>query len=468
MPSSLPFIPQSITVHLGRPDENVSNITVSFPDYIKNVASSEIYPTWPDSALRANIYAQISFALNRVYTEWYPSRGYPFDITSSTQYDQSFTPGRDIFENISQIVDEIFNDYIKRYGSVEPYFAQFCNGTTVTCEGLSQWGSVDLARQGMTPYEILTYYYGDDIEIVRNAPVQSIEESYPGIPLRLGSAGNEVQTIQIRLNRISQNYPLIPKINPVNGVFNENTENAVKQFQQIFNLTQDGVVGKATWYKIQFLYVNVKRLAELESEGISLQEISKQFETVLQEGNTGDSVRVLQYYLSVLNLSNPEIPPVEIDGVFGPSTKNAVIAFQRLNGLTQDGIVGRNTWNLMYNDYLGFVRTLPNEDPRIAPYIFPGTTLTQGSRGPYVEYLQQYLSYISQFYPIPSVPVTGYFGSQTVAAVTAFQEEFGLTPTGYVGPNTWNRIASLYSDLMSAQSPQAGQYPGYTLQEEQD
>ena len=465
MPSSLPVIPQNITVHLGRPDANVANVTVPFPDYIKNVASSEIYPTWPESALRANIYAQISFALNRVYTEWYPSRGYSFDITNSTQYDQAYTPGRDVFENISQIVDDIFNNYVKRYGTVEPYFTQFCNGTTVTCDGLSQWGTVELANQGMTPYEILQYYYGDDIEIVRNAPIQNIQESYPGIPLRLGSVGNDVQAIQIRLNRISQNYPLIPKINPVNGVFDENTENAVRQFQQIFNLAQDGIVGKSTWYKLQFIYVNVKRLAELESEGISLQEISKQFETSLQEGMSGESVRVLQYYLAVLNLSNPEIPPVEVDGIFGPTTKNAVIAFQRINGLTQDGIVGRNTWNLLYNDYLGYVRSLPNTDPRIAPYIFPGDTLTLGSRGPYVEYLQTYLTYISQFYPIPPVPVTGYFGTQTQASVRAFQQEFGLNPTGNVGPTTWNRIASLYSDLLSAETAQVGQYPGYTLQE---
>ena len=348
---------------------------------------------------------------------------------------------------------------------MEPYFTQFCNGTTVTCDGLSQWGTVELANQGMTPYEILQYYYGDDIEIVRNAPIQNIQESYPGIPLRLGSVGNDVQAIQIRLNRISQNYPLIPKINPVNGVFDENTENAVRQFQQIFNLAQDGIVGKSTWYKIQFIYVNVKRLAELESEGISLQEISKQFETSLQEGMSGESVRVLQYYLAVLNLSNPEIPPVEVDGIFGPTTKNAVIAFQRINGLTQDGIVGRNTWNLLYNDYLGYVRSLPNTDPRIAPYIFPGDTLTLGSRGPYVEYLQTYLTYISQFYPIPPVPVTGYFGTQTQASVRAFQQEFGLNPTGNVGPTTWNRIASLYSDLLSAETAQVGQYPGYPLQE---
>ena len=156
----LPYIPEFITVHLGAPNSNAPNVQVSFPEYIKNVASSEIYPTWPESSIRANIYAQISFALNRIYTEWYRSRGYDFDITNSTQYDQKFIQGRDIFDNVSQIVDEIFNNYVRRQGSVEPYFTQFCNGTTVTCDGLSQWGTVELARQGYTPYGILQYYYG--------------------------------------------------------------------------------------------------------------------------------------------------------------------------------------------------------------------------------------------------------------------------------------------------------------------
>ena len=165
----LPVIPEYITVHLGEPDESAQNVTVSFPDYIKNVASSEIYPTWPESALRANILAQISFALNRVYTEYYRSRGYDFDITNSTAFDQSFVYGRDIFENISQIVDEIFNDYLVREGNIEPLFAVYCNGTTVTCDGLSQWGSVELANQGLVPYDILRNYYGDDIQIISNA-----------------------------------------------------------------------------------------------------------------------------------------------------------------------------------------------------------------------------------------------------------------------------------------------------------
>ena len=235
--ATIPYIPENITVHLGAPDANARNITLPFADYIANVASSEIYPTWPENALRANIYAQISFALNRIYTEYYRSRGYDFDITNSTAIDQSFVYGRDIFENIRQLTEELFPNYIRRQGSVEPLFAAYCDGVRVTCPGLSQWGTVDLARQGLTPYEILTYYYGNDIDIVTNAPVQGITGSVPTEPLRLGNVGNNVRTIQVRLNRISDNYPAIPKIAVTDGIFSEDTEDAVRAFQEIFGLT---------------------------------------------------------------------------------------------------------------------------------------------------------------------------------------------------------------------------------------
>ena len=218
MNARLPTIPETITVHLGAPNQAAPNVTVPFVDYIANVASSEIYPTWPESALRANILAQISFALNRIYTEYYRVRGYDFDITNSTAIDQYFVDGRDIYENISQIVSEIFDTYIVREGSVEPLFAQFCNGTTVTCPGLSQWGSVSLANEGYTPLEILRYYYGEDIDLVSDAPVMNLTSSLPDRLLRLGTAGDDVRQIQIRLNRISDNYPSIPKIAIPDGV----------------------------------------------------------------------------------------------------------------------------------------------------------------------------------------------------------------------------------------------------------
>lgn len=265
---TLPYIPETITVHLGPPDQPAQNVTVPFADYIKNVASSEIYPTWPESAIRANIYAQISYALNRIYTEYYRSRGYDFDITNTTQYDQSFTYGRDIFENISQIVDQIFDSYISRQGQVEPLFAQYCDGIQLQCEGLSQWGTVTLAEEGLTPYEILQHYYGDNIDILMDVPVGEIEVSVPPYPLQRGSIGDDVRQLQIRLNRISANYPAIPKISPVDGDFGIETEEAVKEFQRIFNLTPDGIVGRSTWYSILRIYNQRQTLVqELNSEG---------------------------------------------------------------------------------------------------------------------------------------------------------------------------------------------------------
>lgn len=363
MPETLPitpYVPQYITVHLGPPGSNAENITVSFPDYVKNVASSEIYPTWETAALQANILAIISFALNRVYTEFYPSRGYPFNITSSTAYDQKFIKGRNIFENISQLVDEMFNSYIRRIGFVEPLAAKFCNGTTVTCDGLSQWGSQAMSEEGADYMSILRYYYGDNIELVTNAPVQGIRYSYPGYPLRRGDRGEAVQRIQVMLNRISRDYPAIPKVYPVDGVFGPATEAAVKKFQEIFDLTPDGIVGNSTWYKMVFLYVGVLDLAELISQGQTYypETGSQPFPNVLREGDRGESVKVIQYVLSVVAEFYSNIPSVAIDGIYGPATKNAVIAVQRMAGLPQDGVMGPQTWAALYRLYAGIVDTV--------------------------------------------------------------------------------------------------------------
>ena len=245
MPPVSPYVPQQITVHLGPPSSNTANVTVDFSDYVKNVASSEIYPTWDESALRANILAIVSFALNRIYTEFYRSRGYDFDITNSTAYDQYFVNGRSYFENVSRLVDELFNDYLRRPGFVEPLAAKFCNGTTVTCEGLSQWGSQNLALQGYNSTQILQSYYGN-VETVLNAPIRGITSSYPGSPLRRGSTGPNVVVLQVALNRIAQSYPAIPKIPAADGIFGPRTEATVRAFQQIFGLTADGIVGPAT------------------------------------------------------------------------------------------------------------------------------------------------------------------------------------------------------------------------------
>ena len=360
MVNVIPVIPETITVHLGLPNTAAENVTVSFPDYVKNVASSEIYPTWEPAAIRANVLAIISFALNRVYTEYYPSRGYPFNITSSTAYDQKFIKGRSIFENISQVVDSIFTSYIRRIGFVEPLAAKFCNGTTTTCDGLSQWGSQAMAEQGADSITILRSYYGDNIEIVTNAPVMGIRYSYPGAPVRLGDRGEAVLRIQTMLNRISRDYPAIPKVQPVDGIFGEGTEQAVIKFQQIFSLTPDGIVGSATWYKLVFLYVGVLDLAELVSEGQTFyaNAIPLEFSDVVAPGDTGEEVRVIQYLLSVVSEFYSNVPPVAVDGVYGPATRQAVIAVQQMAGLPQDGVVGEQTWQALYRLYAGIADTM--------------------------------------------------------------------------------------------------------------
>lgn len=352
MPTVTPFVPQRITVHIGPPSQSGENVTVSFSDYVKNVASSEIYPTWDESALRANILAIVSFALNRVYTEFYRSRGYDFDITSSTAFDQAFVKGRSFFENISRLVDELFNDYLRRPGFVEPLAAKFCNGTTVTCEGLSQWGSQNLAQQGFNSTQILRSYYGD-VETVRNAPIRGYTTSYPGTPLRVGSTGPNVVVVQASLNRISQNYPAIPKIPAVDGIFGSRTEASVRAFQRIFGLTPDGIVGPATWYELVRLYSGVNALSELRSQGQQFYSINWSPPNALQSGDTGEKVRQLQYMLSVLSAYIPEIPPLTVDGIFGRGTQAAVLAAQRRFRLPETGVVDATTWDEIYDQFAG-------------------------------------------------------------------------------------------------------------------
>lgn len=365
MPTVTPFVPQQITVHLGPPDANAANVTVPFSEYVKNVASSEIYPTWDEAALRANIYAIVSFALNRIYTEFYRSRGYDFDITNSTAYDQFFVNGRSYFENVSRIVDELFNDYLRRPGFVEPLAAKFCNGTTVTCEGLSQWGSQNLATQGYTSTQILRSYYGN-VEIVNNAPIQGITSSYPGTALRRGSSGPNVVVVQVELNRISQNYPAIPKLATVDGIYGSRTEEAVRKFQQIFGLEPDGVVGKATWYALVRLYTAVTRLSELRSQGQQFYSISWEYPNSPQPGSTGEKVRHLQYMMSVLAEYIPQIPTLTVDGRFGPETLASVLAAQRYFGLPETGVVNAATWEEIYDQFSG-IENISLRDPERFP-----------------------------------------------------------------------------------------------------
>ena len=445
---TLPVIPATITVHLGPPDSSAPNVTVPFASYIKNVASHELYPTWPEAALRANIMAQISFALNRVYTEYYRSRGYDFDITNTTARDQAYVSGGNVFENISRIVDDIFNNYIVRQGSVEPLFAAFCDGVRTQCGGLSQWGSVDLAEAGYIPYEILQYYYGDDINIAFDAPVGDNIPSYPGRPLERGSYGQSVRTIQQQLNRIHENYPGIPVISPVSSAYDRNTEDAVREFQRVFNLEADGIVGKATWYKIKEIWTGVKQLSELASEGLTLTEVEPAFPEVLQYGDEGVAVSTVQSYLAFLGYFLPELPQLDITGRFDDDTRDAVYAFQNAYGLNVDGVVGRDTWNRLLNVYDQLLRDLPQDYQNYIEQVYPGRFLTLGDEGRPVRQLQENLRRIAAQDPaIPTVEADGIFGEATRRAVTALQRQLGMEQTGAVGPVLWTRAAEMASGL---------------------
>ncbi|MBU3108952.1 peptidoglycan-binding protein [Clostridium gasigenes] len=469
------YIPEFIVVHLGYPSSGAENVTVGFVDYIKNVASSEIYPTWPEESLKANIYCQISFALNRIYTEWYRNKGYSFQITNSTAYDQYFIKGRNIYENISKIVDEIFSKYIITIGNKTPFFAQYCNGTTVKCDGLSQWGSVDLANAGVEALDIIKYYFGYDKDLLRAAFIEGIPESYPGAPLRLNDINENVKVIQKQLNRISQNFPAIPKIISVDGKFDKQTEDSVKTFQKVFNLTQDGIVGRATWYRISDIYVGVKRLADLNQEP-EIDEENQQPEVegqypgyLLRYGSRGEKVKEMQSYLAVIS-SHYNIPTIKADGIFGNATKEAVIAFQRLFELTPDGLVGVRTWDKIYEVYKLLQKEVTQKylNPEFDGK-YPGYLLGYGSRGEKVREMQTYLSAVSQYYNIPNIKADGIFGMATRDVVIAFQRLFGLAQDGLVGSSTWEEIYGVYKGLGESNEKlkpiYSSGYPGYVLKE---
>ena len=454
------IIPKNITVHLGKPAASAQNVTVSFRNYIANVASSEVYPTWPEQALRANIHCQISLALNRIYTEWYPSKGYTFNITNSTSYDQYYVHGRTVFDVMVRLTDDIFNTYLRKSGTVNPYYSEYCDGKSVTCPGLKQWGTVTLANQGRNALQILQYYYGSDIEIVRTSNIQSIPQSYPGSPLRQGDSGTAVFTLQRQLNRITKDYPFFGLLT-VDGVFGAKMTATVKAFQKQFNLTADGVVGRQTWYKISYIYVSVKDLAELTSEGETSSGTLSDGTwggTVLRTGSTGSSVEQLQFWLNTLAQYDSSIPSVTVDGVYGSGTANAVRTFQRKYGLTVDGVVGRTTWTELYDQF----RSIQSDNG--TPNAYPGTALRQGDSGQNVRLVQFWLKIARTVYSsLNNVTVDGKFGSATADAVRRFQTYFGLTSDSVVGRTTWNKLYEVYNDIANkllSSSLRPGEYPG--------
>lgn len=446
-------VPENITVHLGSPGSDAVNVTVPFIDYVKSVACSEIYPTWPENALIANINAEVTFVLNRIYTEWYPSQGYDFDVSASPAFDQYYVHRREIFSNVEAIVDTIFTNYISRTGFIEPIFAQFCDGARSACAGLSQWGSVTLAQQGYESIEIVRYYYGQNTEI-REAPiVESDPDSYPGQPLSEGSSGTAVLGLQNRLNRIAVNYPAIPFITLPDGNYEGSTAEAVRVFQQTFGLPQTGIADEDTWYRVVYVYNAVKRLAELESEGEEFQS-GVYPGNDLQIGDRGPNVLRIEWYLNAVSRSGqfPQVPTVVLNGIYDEETAAAVRAVQGVLGLPQTGVVDETTWNdltRLYNE----VGESSSPGPLFGgdvggwPRPYPGTPVKRGDRGDNVYYVQELLNVINRYNPaVPPVRQDGIFGVETRDAIYAFQSNYGLTVDGIVGALTWEKLNAVYGE----------------------
>ena len=441
MASRYPIVPNNIIVHLGVPSDNGRNITVSFTDYISNVASSEIYPTWPREALKANIYCIISFAMNRIYNEWYRSKGYSFDITSSSIYDQTFIENRSIYENINNIVEEIFNNYVVKGNSIQPYFTRYCDGRKTTCNGLSQWGSVSLANNGKNYLEILRYYYGNDISIKYDAPVGDVLEGYPGYVVGLGSAGNPVLLIQRDLRRIRRNYPAIPDITNTLGIYDEETVNSVKKFQEIFNLPITGSVDKATWYKIKYVYTSVKKLSDLYSEGLTSNEVTFLYEDELNYGDTGIEVEYIHYFLDAIAFLDPDIPRLKTNSIYNDNSITMVKAFQSKYGLPVTGVFTYRDWKVLKDTYDSILRNLNND---YVSDLYPDYFLSLGSRGEDVLRFQRYLLNICRYdHSIPGVRVNGVFDELTEKSVKKLQGDYGFDVNGVVGPLVWRKVVEL-------------------------
>ena len=444
MAARYPIVPNTITVHLGKPDEKSRNITVSFIQYISNVASSELYPTWPKNALIANIYAIISFTMNRIYNEWYRSKGYSFDITSSPIYDQSFVENRSTYENINNIVEEIFNNYVVKGSQVQPYFTRYCDGRKTQCDGLSQWGTVELANNGKSPLDILKYYYGNDISIFYDAPVGDNIEGYPGYEVKLGSAGNPVLLIQRDLRRIHKNYPAIPNISNTLGIYDEETVEAVKKFQQIFSLPITGVVDKATWYKIKYVYTSVKKLSDLYSEGLSEGETTFLYEDELNYGDTGIEVEHIHYFLDAIAFLDPDIPRLATNSIYNDNSITMVKAFQKKYGLPETGVFTYQDWKVLKEVYDAILRSFPDEYRTYVDELYPDYFLTKGSTGKDVLRFQRFLLLICRYdHSIPGVRVNGTFDDLTEKSVRKIQSDYGFDVNGVVGPLLWRKVVEL-------------------------
>ena len=362
---------------------------------------------------------------------------------------------------MERLTAELFNTFVQRSGDVEPYFTEYCDGKTVTCPGMKQWGTVDRANEGMNALQILRYYYGNRVQLVTTDNIAAIPSSYPGSPLRRGSTGTNVRILQKQLSRISKDYPSFGKPS-VTGTFDEATESSVKKFQKQFGLTADGIVGKATWYKISYIYVSVKNLAELTSEGETAegtQSAGGWSGTVLRRGSTGSSVEQVQFWLSDLAQFDASLPGVTVDGRYGAATERAVRAFQQKQHLTADGVVGQTTWKALYAAWV-------DAQSDLGGTAWPGMVLRRGDTGMEVRLVQFWLRLAADNYTaLRTVTVDGKFSAATVSAVQAFQTLFGLTSDGAVGRSTWNKLKEVglaVANRIVAQNVAPGQFTATT------
>ena len=358
---------------------------------------------------------------------------------------------------MERLTAELFNTFVQRSGDAEPYFTEYCDGKTVTCPGMKQWGTVDRANEGMNALQILRYYYGNRVQLVTTDNIAAIPSSYPGSPLRRGSTGTNVRILQKQLSRISKDYPSFGKPS-VTGTFDEATESSVKKFQKQFGLTADGIVGKAAWYKISYIYVSVKNLAELTSEGETAegtQSAGGWPGTVLRRGSTGSSVEQVQFWLSDLAQFDASLPGVTVDGRYGAATERAVRAFQQKQHLTADGVVGQTTWKALYAAWV-------DAQSDLGGTAWPGMVLRRGDTGMEVRLVQFWLRLAADNYTaLRTVTVDGKFGATTVSAVQAFQTLFGLTSDGAVGRSTWNKLKEVglaVANRIVAQNVAPGQF----------
>ncbi len=338
-------VPQSITVHLGCPAAPAPNVTVGFTSYIKNVCSHALDPTWPEAALRAMIHCRISIALNRVYTAWYRSRGYGFDITGAASYDAQYVPGRNSYATIDRLVDEVFSIYVRRAGAVEPFFACSCDVDQPDGSGMRQAEAVALAQAGRTPQEILRHFFGADCGLAQTELVQGALHAYPGVTLTVGSAGVAMETMQRQLNAIRRRYTVLP-MPDADGVFGAATKAAVQAFQQLFDLQADGTVGRATWYKLNRFAAAAERCAALAQEDPIPD--AQRPQLALRQGSRGEAVLCAQQMLNVAADFYGGVQLVAADGVFGHSMQATVMDVQRLCGLVPDGLLDERTWDGLY------------------------------------------------------------------------------------------------------------------------